>query len=68
VLSMTASAMPRVRRTLARIDAVSASEIADECLQCATADDAEEIVRLQLGKRWPHLFSPENLPAPKREE
>lgn len=68
VLSMTASAMPRVRRTLARIDAVSASEIADECLQCATADDAEEIVRRQLGKRWPHLFSPENLPAPKREE
>jgi len=68
VLSMTASAMPRVRQTLARVDAVSASEIAAACLQCATASDAEEIVRLQLGTRWPHLFSPENLPAPKREE
>jgi len=68
VLSMTASAMPRVRRTLARVDALSASEIAAECSQCATADGAEEIVRVQLGKRWPHLFSPENLPTPKREE
>jgi phosphotransferase system enzyme I (PtsI) len=68
VLSMTASAMPRVRRTLRRIDASSANEIASLCLDAATADDAEETVRVELGARWPHLFSPENLPAPKREE
>lgn len=68
VLSMTAPAMPRVRRTLRRVDASSASEIAAECLDAATADDAEEIVRVELGTRWPQLFPPENLPAAKRGE
>ena len=68
VLSMTASAMPRVRRTLRRADASSAREIAALCLDAATADDAEEIVRVELGTRWPHLFSTENLPAAKRGE
>lgn len=68
VLSMTAAAMPRVRRTLRQIDASSASEIASLCLDAATADDAEEIVRVELGTRWPHLFAPENLPAAKPEE
>jgi phosphotransferase system enzyme I (PtsI) len=68
VLSMTAPGMPRVRRTLRRIDASSASEIAALCLNAATADDAEEIVRVELGARWPHLFPPENLPAAKRGE
>ncbi|HJR09451.1 MAG TPA: phosphoenolpyruvate--protein phosphotransferase [Pyrinomonadaceae bacterium] len=67
-LSMAASAMPRVRRTLARIDAASAVEIAAEALLAATADEAEELVRVRLGGRWPHLFSPENLPAAKHEE
>ncbi|HEX8128228.1 MAG TPA: phosphoenolpyruvate--protein phosphotransferase [Pyrinomonadaceae bacterium] len=68
VLSMAASAMPRVRRTLAQVDAASASEIAAVCLASATADDAEETVRAQLSGRWPHLFSPENLPAAKNGE
>jgi phosphotransferase system enzyme I (PtsI) len=68
VLSMTASAMPRVRRTLRRVDASSAGEIAALCLDAATADDAEETVRVELGARWPHLFPPENLPAAKHGE
>jgi len=68
VLSMAAAAMPRVRRTLAQVDAATATEIAELCLRAATADDAEEIVRLQLGGRWPHLFPPENLPAAKSGE
>jgi len=68
VLSMAAAAMPRVRRTLAQVDAASAGEIAGLCLGAATADDAEETVRAELGGRWPHLFSPENLPAVKSEE
>jgi phosphoenolpyruvate-protein phosphotransferase (PTS system enzyme I) len=68
VLSMAAAAMPRVRRTLRRIDASSASEIAALCLGAATADDAEETVRVELGARWPHLFAPENLPAAKGGE
>jgi phosphotransferase system enzyme I (PtsI) len=68
VLSMAAAAMPRVRRTLARVDAASAREVAGLCLAAATADDAEEAVRAELGGRWPHLFSPENLPASKSGE
>ncbi|MDQ1592269.1 MAG: phosphoenolpyruvate-protein phosphotransferase system enzyme [Pyrinomonadaceae bacterium] len=68
VLSMAAAAMPRVRRTLARVDAASAREVANLCLDSATADDAEETVRAELGGRWPHLFSPENLPAAKSGE
>lgn len=68
VLSMTASAMPRVRRTLRRIEASSAGEIATLCMRGATADEAEEAVRVELGARWPHLFPPENLPAAKSEE
>ncbi|HEV2800326.1 MAG TPA: phosphoenolpyruvate--protein phosphotransferase [Pyrinomonadaceae bacterium] len=67
-LSMAASSMPRVRRTLAQVDAQSASEIAHLCLGAATADDAEEVVRVELGRRWPQLFPPENLPAPKSGE
>ncbi|HYO99685.1 MAG TPA: phosphoenolpyruvate--protein phosphotransferase [Pyrinomonadaceae bacterium] len=67
-LSMAASAMPRVRRTLAQVDAASAREIAARCVRAATADDAEEAVRHELGGRWPHLFSPENLPAAKHGE
>ncbi|HZH91497.1 MAG TPA: phosphoenolpyruvate--protein phosphotransferase [Pyrinomonadaceae bacterium] len=68
VLSMAAAAMPRVRRTLAQVDAASAGEIANLCLDSTTADDAEEVVRAELGGRWPHLFSPENLPAAKSGE
>ena len=64
-LSMTASSIPRVRRVLAAIDAERAANIAQECLDCATADEAEEVVRLRLGGFWPKLFPPENLPAPK---
>ncbi|HEV2883195.1 MAG TPA: phosphoenolpyruvate--protein phosphotransferase [Pyrinomonadaceae bacterium] len=68
VLSMAAAAMPRVRRTLAQVDATSAVEIASLCLRAATADDAEETVRVELGGRWPHLFLQENLPAAKSGE
>jgi hypothetical protein len=57
-----------VRRTLAQVDAASAAEIASLCLGAATADDAEETVRVQLGGRWPHLFLQENLPAVKSGE
>ena len=64
-LSMAASLIPRMRRTLAGIDAESARLIAAECLDCETADETEELVRQRLGEKWPHLFSPETLPPPK---
>ena len=64
-LSMTPSAIPRVRHMIANIDAESARRIAEECLRCDTADDAEELIRQRLSEGWPHLFSPESLPTPK---
>jgi phosphotransferase system enzyme I (PtsI) len=67
-LSMTASFIPRVRRTIAGISYAEAVEIATECLQCEGADDVEEVVRRQLGSRWPHLFPPKTLPAQKHKE
>ncbi|HVF50123.1 MAG TPA: phosphoenolpyruvate--protein phosphotransferase [Pyrinomonadaceae bacterium] len=67
-LSMTASSIPRVRRMLRGIEAERARAIAAECLECATADDVEELVGGRLGEGWPNLFPPEILPAPNRKE
>lgn len=67
-LSMAPSAIPRVRRTLAGLEYEEAARIALECLECATADDVEEMVRARLGVRWPNLFTPEMLPHPKNKE
>jgi phosphoenolpyruvate-protein phosphotransferase (PTS system enzyme I) len=67
-LSMTISAIPRVRRTVAGLTVREAKQIAEECLDCATADDVEELVRVRLSSRWPHLFPPKSLPAPKSQE
>jgi phosphotransferase system enzyme I (PtsI) len=61
-LSMTTSSIPRVRHVLAQISSVDAKEIANECLECTTADDVEELVRLRFSAKWPHLFTPETLP------
>ncbi len=61
--SMTASSIPRVRRTLAGISTTDAREIAAECLRCDTADDVEDHVRREFAARWPHLFPLETLPA-----
>jgi phosphotransferase system enzyme I (PtsI) len=65
-LSMTASSIPRVRRTLAGVTTERARALADECLNCETADDVEEFVRVRFGAEWPELFPPSNLPPPKR--
>ncbi|HEX6624415.1 MAG TPA: phosphoenolpyruvate--protein phosphotransferase [Pyrinomonadaceae bacterium] len=64
-LSMAASSIPRVRRVLSRVDSRDAARIARECLDCATADEVEELVRVRFGERWPNLFPPETLPAPR---
>jgi phosphoenolpyruvate-protein kinase (PTS system EI component) len=67
-LSMTASSIPRVRRTVAGIKYADAAQVASECLECETADDVETVVREQLLARWPHLFPPKSLPAQKNKE
>jgi phosphotransferase system enzyme I (PtsI) len=61
-LSMTPTALPRVRLALAGIDSRAARAIAEECLKCETADDVESIVRERFGKLWPKLFSSKDLP------
>jgi len=62
-LSMTPSAIPRVRRVLAGINSEDAKSIAEECLGCDTADDVESLVRERFTSHWPNLFSPASLPA-----
>jgi phosphoenolpyruvate-protein kinase (PTS system EI component) len=64
-LSMAPSSIPRVRRAVSAVSAEAASTLARECLECAGADDAEELVRARLGGLWPDLFPPETLPPPK---
>ena len=61
-LSMTPAMIPRVRSTLALIDSREAREIASQCLESATADEVEEIVRNEFKTRWPDLFTPRTLP------
>jgi phosphotransferase system enzyme I (PtsI) len=64
-LSMSPTAIPRVRRIIAGLEQAEAAAIADACLECAAADEVEELVRVRLGARWPNLFPPEILPPPK---
>ncbi len=67
-LSMTPSSIPRVRRTIAGIQLTHAQAIARECLDCESADQVEELVRVSFAARWPQLFPPETLPAPGDQE
>jgi phosphotransferase system enzyme I (PtsI) len=67
-LSMTPSSIPRVRRTIEGVNYADARELAKECLECETADDVEELVRVRFSEKWPHLFPPKSLPAPKDAE
>ena len=62
-LSMTPVLIPRIRNTLSQVDITAAHEVVQRCLKCATADEVEEIVRVEFGKRWPDLFPPNMLPA-----
>lgn len=62
-LSMTPSAIPRVRATVSAIDTRDARPIAEECLRCTTADEVENLVRERFGKLWYALFPAAALPA-----
>ncbi|MEP6635266.1 MAG: phosphoenolpyruvate--protein phosphotransferase, partial [Acidobacteriota bacterium] len=64
-LSMTPTAIPRVHRVLSAVDSREARAIAEDCLDCATADEVEDLVRRRFGSRWPDLFPPETLPRPR---
>jgi phosphoenolpyruvate-protein kinase (PTS system EI component) len=62
-LSMTPGSIPRVRKILSVIDSSDAKRVVTNCLDAATADEVEEIVRREFSERWPELFSPKALPA-----
>jgi phosphoenolpyruvate-protein kinase (PTS system EI component) len=61
-LSMTPAMIPRVRAALSQIDTSEAREVAAKCLDSATADEVEEIVRNEFRTRWPDLFPLRTLP------
>ncbi len=67
-LSMTPSSLPRVRRALAGIDSRYARNISNDCLDCDTADEVENLVRERFGNLWPHLFPAASLPAPRQSK
>jgi phosphotransferase system enzyme I (PtsI) len=64
-LSMTASLIPRMRRMVTKVDIEAAKTVADLCLNADTADDVEEIIRVEFGQRWPDVFPPKSLPPPQ---
>jgi phosphoenolpyruvate-protein phosphotransferase (PTS system enzyme I) len=61
-MSMTPAMIARVRSTLSQIASDDAREVATKCLDSATADEVEEIVRNEFRTRWPELFPPRTLP------
>ena len=67
-LSMTPSSIPRVRRAIAGVEAQAARQIVEECLDCDTADEVEDLVRERLTALWPDLFPPESLPRRRSTE
>jgi phosphotransferase system enzyme I (PtsI) len=67
-LSMTPASIPRVRRSLAAIDSREARAIAAECLECATADEVERLVRERFQARWSQVFPLDSLPQPREEK
>ena len=67
-LSMTPAMIPRVRSTLAQIDSNEARAVASKCLESATADEVEEIVRNEFRTRWPDLFHQAHCPRPPKPQ
>lgn len=68
-LSMTPASIPRVSRALSAIDSREARAIAYQCLDCATADEVEDLVRDRFQALWPNLFAANSRPNPgKRNE
>jgi phosphotransferase system enzyme I (PtsI) len=63
-LSMTPAMIPRVREVLSQIDTNEAKAVAQRCLDAASADEVEAIVRDEFRNRWPYLFSLNMLPRP----
>lgn len=58
-LSMIPAMIPRVRTVLSGIDTEDARAVVSQCLNLATADEVEDLVRAEFRTRWPELqFEP----------
>lgn len=64
-LSMTPSAIPRVRMTIAAIDSRDAKSVVEECFACHTADEVENLVRSRFSQLWYDVFPAATLPPPR---
>jgi phosphotransferase system enzyme I (PtsI) len=62
-LRMAPASIPRVRGILSAIDSKDARVIAEESLNCESADDVENLVRERFTNLWSHLFPLNSLPA-----
>jgi phosphoenolpyruvate-protein phosphotransferase (PTS system enzyme I) len=67
-LSMPASSMRRLRATISRIAFEEAREIANELLNCRTANEVEMLVSQRFSTKWSHVFPPETLPNLKSKK
>lgn len=63
-MSMTPASIPRVKAVLSEIHSQQAQAIALECLESATAEEVEKLVRERFLATWPKVFPAEGLPRP----
>jgi phosphotransferase system enzyme I (PtsI) len=65
-LSMSVKAISRVTDVITQISSKDAAAITKRLLNSRSADEAEELVRTEFSRKWPHLFTLESLPQPKK--
>jgi phosphoenolpyruvate-protein phosphotransferase (PTS system enzyme I) len=65
VLSMNVNSIQRVGKIISGIAFEEAREIVKLLEKCATADEAEDLVRSSFNEKWSHLFSEDVLPVKK---
>jgi phosphotransferase system enzyme I (PtsI) len=66
-LSMSVKAIPRVTEVITQINSKDAAALVKQLINCRTADEAEKLVRKEFSRKWPHLFTLETLPQPRKK-
>ncbi len=66
-LSMSVKAIPRVTEVISQISYKDAAGIVKKLMLARTADEAEKLVRQEFSRKWPHLFTLETLPQPRKK-
>ncbi len=65
-LSMSVKSIPRVTDVITQISSKDAIAVTKQLLSCRSADEAENLVRAEFRRKWPHLFTLEALPGAKK--